>query len=449
MGTSQNPRKARPVPVLAAALAGASTFALYAITSARNVLSVDVVGASLASWRIATTGAPWLEGIDVASIEGRTSTVALTSVMPNGHETATRSPGVVVAGVPAYFLRQGGTSTSDFSVVPGALTAALLTTIALFLFWLTLRLYVSDREALVMVTALGLTTPMWSVSGHSLWTHSVTVVGVAGMAWAASRERWWLMGLFGGVGLWGRLHVALVVALLGLGLALWRRTPSIALKAGATSGLSLLLAAAWARWMYGVWRPQGGYGSGSDFASAALDQSIVDHVVNQAGLWISADRGLLVWSPILLVTLIPMIRSWNELPDWSRVLVVGGMSYTVVQGLLDHFAGGEVFYSYRLTLETLVCCFPAAALSMRAATRAEWRVAVPVLGLQLGAISIGAITNGFFVARDDAWTDNSLALAIRSYPVPVVFWLVICLATAYTLRGASVDPCAPRRPRRH
>ncbi len=65
-----------------------------------------------------------------------------------------------------------------------------------------------------------------------MWTHPVTLLGIGGMAWAASRDRWWLVGLFGGVALWGRLHTALIVAILGLAVAVARRRPRIALQAG-------------------------------------------------------------------------------------------------------------------------------------------------------------------------------------------------------------------------
>lgn len=421
---------ARPLPSRPwlVTLTGLGVFVLYAVTTARDRVVNDVLSASLAAWRIGTTGQPWFDGFPLDEIPTGPNQELWTGVAGNGHVAVFRSPGAIVVGVPGYALRQGGTDPSDFSLLPGALTAALLATVTLFLFWLVLRLHMSDGVAALMVLTLGLTTPMWTVNANSLWTHSLTVIGIAGMSWATTRERWWLVGVFGGLALWGRLHMALVVAILGLGLALWRRRPRIALEVGATSASFMALAAAWSRWMYGEWSPQGPYPSGPAYAGAAADTSLTDHLVNQLGLWVSPDRGILVWTPLLVVLLPTVFRSWRSLPDWTRVLSMAGIAYTLVQGFLNLFPGGSGFYGYRLTLELLACLFPAFAIAATRMRSWEWWVAAPVIGLQLGAISFGAFAEGYFLRVDESWTDNSLALALRTFPIPVAAWLVLCLA---------------------
>ena len=42
---------------------------------------------------------------------------------------------------------------------------------------------------LAVALVLGLTTPVWAVAANALWTHTVTILGIAGMAWAASRAK--------------------------------------------------------------------------------------------------------------------------------------------------------------------------------------------------------------------------------------------------------------------
>lgn len=434
-------------------LAAATLLAVFVATASRGRVVNDVLSASLAAWRIATTGQPWFDDFPLAEIPTAPNQFLWTGEAGNGHVAVFRSPGAIAVGVPGYLLRQGGSAASDFAVWPGSVSAALLSVVTLLLFWLTLRTSLGDRPAGLAVLALGLSTPIWTVNADSLWTHSLTVVGIAGMAWSSSRERWWLVGLFGGVALWGRLHMALVVALLGLGLALWRRRPLIAMKAGSVSGIFLFMAAGWSRWMYGEWSPQGPYPTGVAYADAAAGRSLTDHFVNQLGLWVAPDRGLLVWTPVLVVLAPALTRSWRTLPDWSRLLAAAGVAYTLVQGTLNAFHGGSGFYGYRLTLELLACLFPAVAIATTRLTRRESALVAPILGLQLGAMSLGAVANGFFLPDEDSWTDNSLALALRTFPGVVLAWLCLCmlvtLLLARVVRGSrlrDVDVPSPGEP---
>ena len=315
-----------------------------------------------------------------------------------------------------------------YSWVPGSVLAVLLTTAALVLLFSAIRSRLGDGIAAGAVLALGLTTPVWTVSADALYTHPVTILGIAGMAWAAARDRWWLVGLFGGVALWGRLHTVLIVAILGLAVAVVRRRPRIALQAGAVSGVGLALATLWGRWMYGTWSPAGGY-SVDGYTERAIGTDgggATDRLVNHLGLWVAPDRGILVWTPVLLLLLPAVVRAWRQLPDWSRWLAVGGIAYTLVQGQLNGFSGGSGFYGYRLTLELLVCVFPAYALALPSTGRWARHLLGPLLGLQLAAMSVGASGDGGMLNEDFLWTDNSFVFALREVPALVV-WPVLLM----------------------
>ena len=108
----------------AAALLALLVGLVYAATVATTLTNDDASSASLGAWRIATTGTPWLEGLDTAAIGIARADDAFVAEAANGHEVVHRSPGVVAAGVPAYLLAGGGTDPAEFSLVPGALTAA-------------------------------------------------------------------------------------------------------------------------------------------------------------------------------------------------------------------------------------------------------------------------------------------------------------------------------------
>ena len=396
--------------------------AVFAATAQTNTkVSVDVYSSSLAAWRIGATGTPWLDQVDTSRIDGygdlEDETVFIREAA-NGHRVPHRLPGAIAAAVPAYWLAGGGHAPDDFSLVPQAITAALMSAAAVTLFFLAVRPWLGTRDAVAASTVLAFTTPIWSVAANALWPHTVTVLGICGMAWAASRERWLLVGLFGGVAIWGRLHTAIIVAVLGLGVATARRSPRIAVAVAAVSATCLALTSVWTQWVYGSWNPgAGGYSlSPTGTVGGQRYETDPSPVVNALGLWISPDRGILVWTPVLLLLLPAVVRSWRDLPDWSRWLALGGVAYTLVQGQLNFFDGGGAHYGYRLGLELLVCAAPAYALSVRRAGGIARACLGPLLALQLCAIMLGAVLNGPAPAKSFGWSDNAFFYALRLAP---------------------------------
>ncbi|WP_300391326.1 hypothetical protein, partial [uncultured Nocardioides sp.] len=241
--------------------------------------SVDTSSASLQGWRIATTGSPWLEDVDLDDLPVRyTDPPFWTGENETGHVVVYRSPGVTAVSTLAYLGRSSDPTT--FSIRPASLLAAGLAWLAVLLVYGALRRHLSRRVALGVSAVLALGTPVWSVAADAMWPHTLTTLGIAGMAFAASRDRWLLAGLMGGIGLTGRLHLSLVVATLGLGAGVLRRRTRITVLVAAGSLPFLFLSAAWSRWLYGQWDPAGGYPQVDAYASRATSQSPLDLVVN-------------------------------------------------------------------------------------------------------------------------------------------------------------------------
>jgi hypothetical protein len=407
-------------------------FTVFALTSAQDRVSTDVWATDFAARQIGNTGSPSLEGVD-NPLDSHPLKAVWVVQGAGGHEVIGRAPGVVAAAIPAYWIAHPATMT----LLPGGVTAAVLVTLALALLYLSLVRLLPGRHAVLAVAVLGFTTPLWSVAANGVWPHTVTAVGIAGMAWASARNRWWLVGVFGGIALWGRLHAALIVAVLALGLAIYRRNPRIALVAGSVSSGFLALLCVWDKWMYGTFDPTASYHA-AQFVDYA--QSNRFSVVNQLGFWISPDRGILIWTPVLIVLLPAVARRWRELPDWSRLLLVSGLVYTVAQGALNRFSGGDGFYGYRLGLEFLVCAAPALALSVPAVGPIGRALLGPVLGLQFGAIMIGAVTESFYVPPEKVWTANALVRALLSNPAKI--GLLLCTTTILGILAQRVwmDP---------
>ena len=419
---------------------------VYLVTASRvdmDSANNDVSGTAFSAWRIADAGQPWLDDPAGRRYEPVPDRVGVGTNPDNGREVISRSPGVVAVVVPASWVaRELG---APFGPVPQLVTAAILTTLAVALSYLALRRRLDAGTSLLVVAGLALTTPVWSVNANAMWTHVLTVLGIAGMSWAASTERWWLVGLFGGVGLWGRLHVALVVAVLGVGLAITRRRPDIAVKIGLVSILSMGLASVWSSWHYGSWVPSGGYGGSA--ASRVLDGSAGEGytegvLVNQLGIWVSPGYGILVWTPVLLLTLPGLVRRWGQVPDWARLLFIGGVVYTLVQAQIDTFTGGSGFYSYRHGLEFLASATPAIAHSLRGTGPLVRRVGFLFLALQFAAIAMGAAFDGGSISPERAWRTNALVEVIGRAPVTAALGLL--LAAAALVVGYVVARRLPR-----
>ena len=397
--------------------------------------SPDAFTADFAAWHIARTGEPVPDISDFPLLDDNVIRETWIVETADGREAVGRAPGVIAAAVPAYALLQ----PSGVSAVPGGLAAALLSAVAVVLLFLVLRDRTGSRTALVAAGLVAFATPVWSVAADAMWPHTLTTLGILGMAWAADRGRWWLVGILGGVALWGRLHAALVCAVLGLGLAWSRRRPGIAVRAGVAAAGMLALMSVWTRWMYGSWDPTSGYRAG-DFGRNVADNLL--HLPNYLGFLVSADRGLLWWSPLLVLLGPAAWRNRHELPDWSRWLVLSGASYLLSQAVLNRFSGGDQFYGYRTSLELVVSLAPALALSAHRMGDRARRWFTPVAVLQLVLIAPGAVRDGFYVPVADVWTRNAFLDALTDRPLALVPLAAAALAAgllaAHALRHPTV-----------
>ena len=74
--------------------------------------------------------------------------------------------------------------------------------------FLALKTRLTDRRATLACLVLGLATPMWSVAANGVWPGPGHGSRHLGHGLGCHVGRWWLVGLFGGITLWGRLHAA-------------------------------------------------------------------------------------------------------------------------------------------------------------------------------------------------------------------------------------------------
>jgi hypothetical protein len=165
----------------------------------------------------------------------------------------------------------------------------------------------------------------------------------------------------------------------------------------------------WSKWMFATWNP------GASYDLAVRKEQADTHVfsvVNQLGALVSPDRGILVWTPVVLLLVPAVVRSWGELPDWSRALLMAGLAYNVVQGCLGSFTGGFLFYGYRYGITFVVCATPALALAAPRMGAVARRLLGPVVGVQLLAFAMGSVFDNLWLDKADVWRANAFFNAL-------------------------------------
>lgn len=410
-----------------AATLGSAVLLIYATTSTwRGLVSADVHLTALNAWVWAQSGQPWLDGIAI----GWSSPNGLPAgqLVQNGeHLASTRTPGVILAAFPLYWL----IDAASFALWPAALTAVLLGTATVVLMFLALDSIVRRTTALAATLVFAFATPTWTVSADSLWPQSISQFGIAVAAFAASRGRWVLVGTAFGLAVLARAHVAVIAVVVALTAAILQRRPSIAAKVISPTVLGLMVLAGLNEYRFGSFSISGGYSYAPENLAAVGGSVVWDYLVNLAGFLVSPDRGVLLWSAAALPLVPAAIRAVKTSPSWVPAMALGGLSYTVVQIKINHFSGGDGFYGYRVGLELMTCLLPLFTAAWPLVRSEFARVVTIVLVCLQGAVfATGAISTGLFVGPDDVWRSSSVAVAAARVPALLLCLTLVSMALA-------------------
>jgi len=267
------------------------------------------------------------------------------------------------------------------------LAAAAMAAAGVLLF-LTARQRLPERPSLAVAGAALFATPIWSTASRSLWSQTFALLLLSGAVLllvrggSARRGGGDTEDAADGAGDDAPLHPVLLGTLLAWA---WLCRPTAALAAVgvvawaavARRDALLPLAATGALWgaLFLAFF-QGAYGSVLPPYYSPASHAFGPMPVALAGNWISPARGLLVYSPVVLVPAVWVLARWRRLPDRPLAALAGGVIAAHWLLVSSHAPWwGGYGYGPRLMAETVPWIVVGATLGW-----AAWRADPPPEG---------------------------------------------------------------------
>lgn len=309
------------------------------------------------------------------------------------------SPAMGVLATPVYLPAALGRFDARMDEVfhLGKLAAAILAALGVACIHAASARLVGQRFAAAATALYVLGTPVLSVLGQTLWLHTGAALGfsLAVLALTGVAAPAWRTGLLAGVG----VGVALacrpidVVLAVGFAAALWQVRPRAVGWMAAAAAVPVLLLA------FYQWRVFGsplttGYGAE---ASRGWTTPLW---VGVPGLLISPGRGLLLHAPVLVLSVLALVRAGRGgSPRWFAPLGIALAAFVCVMGHWHSWWGGSSAGN-RMLSDGL----PILGVSMACGLREIWRrrpFRAPVLALAVISVATAAaLTYG---VREPLW----------------------------------------------
>jgi hypothetical protein len=328
-------------------------------------------------------------------------------------------PAVLAAGIMWPFWATGVVDVRA-PLAPGLIAAAassLLVSVAVALAFLLARLDLPRGRALILAVGLGLGTGLWSTVSQTMWQHETAIFGfaltvlsltlidrsAASRGWPAGRGRALSIAVGIGLGLaaGSRLQLAPAVAVLMLTVLArsgWRAAVVSGMTAAAIVAPVLVTNVQWFGHVLGaapmlVALQDGIHGTQGTFRLSPT---------GFAGLLVSPSRGLLVYSPVVLVAGlgIPALIAARRTSPLVGCTLAALAQYTLYATYVVWWGGHT--YGPRYLLDVLPLLLPLAVAGM-AALHGSVRT---TLGGAALAWSIGVAGLGAFCYPDGRWNND-------------------------------------------
>jgi len=309
--------------------------------------------------------------------------------------------------LPAWWLASHGISYDDVRarVVIAAmerLAASTLTALSAALLFVVLRRLTTWRWALALAGVYGLGTSSWTISSQALWAHALSELCLVGLSAvllsaAPSRTALAVAGLIAAVMVANRPQMIVFAAPALLFVWAHHRRQVLAFAA-----LPAVIGALLIAYNHAIFHTlAGGYGDLRSFDGPLLE--------GLAGLVVSPNRGLLVYTPIMIFGLWGAVQVWRvEAPAWLRWMAVGLVLHVLVYGKFREWWAGYT-YGPRYFTDVLpaLTIFLVYGLVPWCRGRTTYALAA---GLALYGVAVQAI--GVYAA-DDGWNREPVPLERR------------------------------------
>lgn len=276
-----------------------------------------------------------------------------------------RSLDVVTIGYPANV---DGTSVERTDTIPlpevwpGSVVAAVATAGAMALLTVLMVPWTGPAWAVTVGLVTGLGTSLWSVAADALWQHGPAALWLTAGLVLFRQERWLAGSAAFGLAVLTRPQTAVIVAVVGIWMALDRKSVWVLIKAGVPAGLGALAYVLYNRWLF---QDVIVYQAGGYWVDAAVSRTWWSSIEAYLRAFVDPGRGVLVWSPIVAVALLGVHLGWRAAPALVRAAAVAGLLYLIVQVRGNGYSGGEGFQWYRYQLEALVTSAPLLGIAIR------------------------------------------------------------------------------------
>ena len=315
----------------------------------------------------------------------------------------------------------------------------------------------AERVALCAAIAYGLATSVWSTASLAMWTHTPAVLGFAAALWALTSGRITFAGVAAGAACFSRPATAPAVALIGLYLVHRAKrdggtspaaAPSRAdvLRFSAGAALTGLTGVLYNYWLFGNAVGGAPFRTGywvEELGTTGMFEGSLP--VGLAGLLISPSRGILIYSPVVLVAVYGAVKAWKsplesartstQLRQSDAILLARYLSVAALVILLIYskfiaWWGGHGFGPRYLT-DAMPFIGPLFALGMwplflrTSRARAGRAAAIAVLTYSIAIQAIGAFcwpeswtlnSNPPYRFRLWDWRESQIELALRDGP---------------------------------
>lgn len=343
---------------------------LATVSMSRTRFDVDPFTNVVTAWRLGTSGSVFLP--DHVPLTHPDYVGNVSWIVPeDGTAVGKYPPGAAFHAAPLYAVwpqdarvqRLEANHNPDAVPVyvpmppygPAAIVSALVVALAMGFLALSFRRLAAGSTSAAGAYVAGLGTTAWSVAADGLWQHGPGMMWIA-LAGVLSVAHLVGSGAAYGVAILVRPLNAFIAAATGLYISFQQRSllPVLKIGAGAFAGLALLVAYNAA--VYGEPSLLGGYDSEFIESTGSLD--LVAYLRNVGLSLVSPTRGVLIWSPFLLVLIPGIGAAWRAAPSWVRGGALGGLVYLLVQLKANRYTGGAGFPAYRYPLEALTAAAP-------------------------------------------------------------------------------------------